>query len=150
MNKRRTDIVKFIVYFLLFAIILYMEKSMIEMQPGSSINDKDRSGGMGFVAILGFIAVVPFYILYDIGIHKQLYRLIALLLQTGFCLWSVFWFRSLEAVRHNLQYENMVSSNGLMPVDRENFYHCWTVGYGVILYLTVVMIVSYVWKKKSV
>lgn len=150
MNKRYIDIVKFIIYFLLFAIILYMEKSMIDMQPGSSIDDKDRSGGIGFVAILGFICVIPFYILYDIGIHKQLYRLIALLLQAGFCLWSLFWFRSLETVRHNMQYENMLLSNDMMPVNRENFYDCWTIGYGVILYLTVAMMVSYVWERKSV
>ena len=150
MNKKYTDIVKFIIYFLLFAIILYLEKSMIDMQPGSSIDDKDRSGGIGFVAILGLICVTPFYILYDIGIRKQLCRLLALLLQAGFCLCSLFWFRSLEAVRQNMQYGNMLSSNGMMPVDRENFYNCWTIGYGVILYLTVAMIVSYVWKNKRV
>lgn len=118
MNKRYTNIIKFIIYLLLFVLILYMEKSMIDMQPGSSIDDKDRSGGIGFMAILGFTCVTPFYILYDICVRKQLYRLLALLLQAGFCLWSLFWFRSLEAIRYNMQYENMPTSDGLMLAER--------------------------------
>lgn len=145
-----SDVIKFVVYFLLFALILYIEKSMIDMQTGSCIDDKDRSGGIGFVAVMGLACILPFYLLYDLVVHKLIYRLLALLLQAFFCLWSLRWFERLVSLRHTMQYENVVTSNGMMPVDENNFYDCWTIGYGIMIYLTLAMIISYIWKQYSI
>lgn len=145
-----SGVIKFVVYFLLFALILYIEKNMIDMQTGSCIEDKDRSGGIGFVAVMGLACILPFYILYDLVVHKLIYRLFALLIQAIFCLWSLKWFESLVSLRYTMQYENAVTSNGMMPVDENNFYDCWTIGYGIMIYLALAMIISYIWKQYTI
>ncbi|MCD7712897.1 MAG: hypothetical protein LUJ25_09420 [Firmicutes bacterium] len=145
---KRSDIIKCMAYFLLFALILYIEKDMIDMQVGSGMDDKDRSGGIGFMNGILLMCVVPFYILYDVALHKMAYRLLALLLQAAFGLWSLWWFMELLPLRYEVK-QGLSASGGLMPVSGNNFYECWIVGYGVILYLAVAMIVSYVWKQYS-
>ena len=123
-----------------------MKKSMIDMQTGSCIEDKDRSGGIGFVALMGLACILSFYLLYDLVVHKLIYRLLALLLQAIYCLWSLRWFERLVPLRHTIQYENVVTSNGMMPVDENNFYDCWT----ILIYLALAMIISYIWKQYSI
>lgn len=140
-----SHVTKFLFYLLLFVLILYMEYYMIDIQPRSCFEDKDRSGGISITAMLGLICIVPFYILYDIVTHKVLYRLLALLLQSVFCLWSLLWFKKLLPLRYN----NMITTNGFTPVDENNFHDCWTIGYVIMIYLTVVMIISAI-KPKSI
>ena len=126
---RKANVIKFTIYFLLFAVILYFEYYAIEMQGGEWIAHDDRRPLVSMMALIG---ICPIYILYDIAIRNTLCRLSALLLQAVFNLWSLLWFSALP--------ENMI------PSDENNFYFCWIVGAIIMTYLTVVMIISYAMK----
>ena len=119
---RKANVIKFTIYFLLFAVILYFEYYAIEMQGGEWIAHDDRRPLVSMMALIG---ICPIYILYDIAIRNTLCRLSALLLQAVFNLWSLL---------------NMI------PSDENNFYFCWIVGAIIMTYLTVVMIISYAMK----
>ena len=94
-KMRKANTIKFTIYFLLFAIILYFEYYAIEMQEGEWIAHDDRRPLTSMIALIG---ICPLYILYDMAIRNTLCRLSALLLQAVFNLWSLLWFSTLPTL----------------------------------------------------
>ena len=142
---RKANTIKFTIYFLLFAIILYFEYYAIEMQEGEWIAHDDRRPLTSMIALIG---ICPLYILYDMAIRNTLCRLSALLLQAVFNLWSLLWFSSLPTLgTYEAEYERTgVLPENMIPSNENNFYFCWIVGAVIILYLVVAMTISYVMK----
>ena len=102
-SMRKANAIKFTIYFLLFAVILYFEYYAIEMQEGEWIAHDDRRPLTSMMALIG---ICPIYILYDISIRNTLCRLSALLLQAVFDLWSLLWFSSLPTLgTYEAEYE---------------------------------------------
>ena len=73
-KMRKANTIKFTIYFLLFAIILYFEYYAIEMQEGEWIAHDDRRPLTSMIALIG---ICPLYILYDMAIRNTLCRLSA-------------------------------------------------------------------------
>ena len=144
-SMRKANAIKFTIYFLLFAVILYFEYYAIEMQGGEWIAHDDRRPLTSMMALIG---ICPIYILYDIAIRNTLCRLSALLLQAVFNLWSLLWFSALPTLgTYEAEYERTgVLPENMIPSDENNFYFCWIVGAIIMTYLTVVMIISYAMK----
>ena len=142
---RKANAIKFTIYFLLFAVILYFEYYAIGMQEGEWIAHDDRRPLASMMVLIG---ICPIYVLYDMAIRNTLCRLSALLLQAVFNLWSLLWFSSLPTLgTYEAEYERtgMLPEN-MIPSDENNFYFCWIVGAVIILYLVVAMTISYVMK----
>lgn len=139
---RKANVIKFTIYFLLFAVILYFEYYAIEMQGGEWIAHDDRRPLVSMMALIG---ICPIYILYDIAIRNTLCRLSALLLQAVFNLWSLLWFSALPTLgTYEAEYERTgVLPENIIPSDENNFYFCWIVGAIIMTYLAMVMIISY-------
>ena len=68
---RKANVIKFTIYFLLFAVILYFEYYAIEMQGGEWIAHDDRRPLVSMMALIG---ICPIYILYDIAIRSGCVR----------------------------------------------------------------------------
>ena len=130
---RKANAIKFTIYFLLFAIILYFEYYAIEMQEGD---------------MMVLIGICPIYVLYDMAIRNTLCRMSALLLQAVFNLWSLLWFSSLPTLgTYEAEYERTGRlPENMIPSDENNFYFCWIVGAIIMLYFAVTMTISYVMK----
>ena len=144
-KMRKANTIKFTIYFLLFAIILYFEYYAIEMQEGEWIAHDDRRPLTSMIALIG---ICPLYILYDMAIRNTLCRLSALLLQAVFNLWSLLWFSTLPTLgTYEAEYERTgVLPENMIPSDENNFYFCWIVGAIIMTYLVMAMTISYVMK----
>lgn len=139
---KTSSVIARVVYFVFFSLILSIEYVMIEMREGSLIGHDDKRIIM---LIIFLMAVVPIYLLYDIAFHDLLSRLIALLLQTVFNLWSMLWFATSTPLSvYEAEYNSSgIPIDGMIPASESNFNICWMLCGTVMVYLSLAMLASY-------
>lgn len=149
MGKTKAGI-GFIIYFFIYTSLLIAEKEHLTITP--------MGGPMAmpnfFPAVIGMLSLFLFLIC-DLLMHKRSYRILALSGQVVFLLWSIYLYFLYRSIDFNLYYgiaEDMfLSYRG--REDRyclpgyETFQLVWSVSAGVMLYLLLAILVSYLWKK---
>lgn len=149
MGKTKAGI-GFIIYFFIYTSLLIAEKEHLTITPmgGSMAMPKF------FPAVIGMLSLFLFLIC-DLLMHKRSFRILALSGQIVFLLWSIHLYVRYRSIDFNLYYgtaENMFLSyrgreDRFYLPGYETFQFVWSVSAGVMLYLLLAILVSYLWKK---